>query len=145
MIVFCGYYIGKGKPMRKKKSREQIVDDVLKLDEVEPTGSPLLDIELYKDKMLDEALNELLPDGLLIANHRWLLDCNDPKIKLEALRMIYQLKGLLKQDNGVTINNIMANMNTKSLDDLDAEISKLENKFVEGELISKEDEDEPLK
>lgn len=145
MIVFCGYYIGKGKPMRKKKSREQIVDDVLKLDEVEPTGSPLLDIELYKDKMLDEALNELLPDGLLIANHRWLLDCNDPKIKLEALRMIYQLKGLLKQDNGVTINNIMANMNTKSIDDLDAEISKLENKFVEGELISKEDEDEPLK
>ena len=131
--------------MRKKKSREQIVEDVLAVDKVESTGRPLLDLDSYKDKMLDEALNELLPDGLLIANHRWLLDCNDPKIKLEALRMIYQLKGLLKQDNGVTINNIMANMNTKSIDDLDAEISKLENKFVEGELISKEDEDEPLK
>jgi len=131
--------------MRKKKSREQIVEDVLAVDKVEPGGRPLLDLDSYKDKMLDEALNELLPDGLLIANHRWLLDCNDPKIKLEALRMIYQLKGLLKQDNGVTINNIMANMNTKSIDDLDAEISKLENKFVEGELISKEDEDEPLK
>ena len=130
--------------MRKKKSREQIVEDVLAVDKVEPGGRPLLDLDSYKDKMLDEALNELLPDGLLIANHRWLLDCNDPKIKLEALRMIYQLKGLLKQDNGVTINNIMANMNTKSIDDLDAEISKLENKFVEGELISKEDEDEPL-
>ena len=128
--------------MRKKKSRQQIVDDVLKLDEVEPTGSPLLDIDLYKDKMLDEALNELLPDGLLIANHRWLLDCNDPKIKLEALRMIYQLKGLLKQDNGVTINNIMANMNTKSLDDLDEEINKLENKFIDGEIISQEQKDE---
>ena len=130
--------------MRKKKSREQIVEDVLAVDKVESAGRPLLDLDSYKDKMLDEALNELLPDGLLIANHRWLLDCNDPKIKLEALRMIYQLKGLLKQDNGVTINNIMANMNTKSIDDLDAEISKLENKFVEGELISKEDEDEPL-
>ena len=128
--------------MRKKKSREQIVEDVLAVDKVESAGRPLLDLDSYKDKMLDEALNELLPDGLLIANHRWLLDCNDPKIKLEALRMIYQLKGLLKQDNGVTINNIMANMNTKSIDDLDAEISKLENKFVEGELISKEDEDE---
>ena len=134
---------------QEKRTRDEIVSDVLAADVIDDSGEEQLDLDSYKDKMLDEALNELLPDGLLVANHRWLLDCNDPKVKMEALRMVYQLKGLLKQDGAVTINNVIGELASKSLGDLDKEIQEVEarlsGKVVEGEIISEDKENEALK
>lgn len=78
----------------------------------------------YKNMKLEDALQDLLPDGQLIAANADLLEHPDQKVRLRALELAYKVKGLLKEDQVNVIQMMAGQLANKTPDEIDAEIKR---------------------
>lgn len=137
--------MGKRKTLQPT-SKEDIVSSVLSTDAPPKKASSVQSISKYRNMLLNEALDELLPDGELVENHAILLRFADPAIKYKAVELAYKLKGYLKEDTTINVvQNMIGDLASMTPEQIQAEIDRVEKEskarnkttqtVVEGEVI----------